>query len=867
MSDGRPAPAHPDAVVQGDTYRFTVLSDRLIRMEWAENGAFVDERTQLVVDRGFDVPPFRVVQLPGGGLEIGTDSLLLRYDGGEFSDAGLTVTLTRGAVDDHYSVWRYGAEYPQMLPHRGNLLGTARTLDLVDGATPLGQGLLATYGFTAIDDSSSALLSADGWIAARPDAGPRGRQDLYLFAHGRDYSAAMADYLRLTGPIPLIPRAALGNWWSRFWPYSEAGYLALMDRFEAERIPLSVAVIDMDWHLAHIDPEIGTGWTGYTWNRELVPDPERFLDELHARGLSVTLNVHPADGVRRHEDAYPAMASAVGIDPDSGLPVPFDITSRTFVDAYLRHLHHPLEEQGVDFWWLDWQSGGSTGIAGLDPLWMLNHLHYLDSGRDGRRPLTFSRYSGLGSHRYPVGFSGDTVISWASLDFQPYFTATAANVAYTWWSHDIGGHMFGTKDAELTVRWFQLGTFSPINRLHSTMSPFMSKEPWTFGPRAHEIMARYLRLRHRLIPALYTAAWQAHTDGVSVVRPMYHDHSAWLEAYRVPNQAMLGEHLLVAPITIPEDAATKLATVTVWLPAGAWYDIVTGRRYAGGRQLTLHRPLEQYPVLARAGAVLPLADSLAPISDAPSSLTLRVYPGDGVSHLIEDHGEGAPTASDRNLTRLVQSLIPVDAGDEVAAFGDATRFRDGVTRYDSGQYDLRLTIEPTTGPNPLVTREVTLEVVGVTGAHAIELNTFSEGAERPTAEGPADEQPVEDGLVDDGPVASAAPESAVTDGTPDTAGLRIAEDEVLSDALRVPLGTIDLTRPVEVLLRGITWAQPDAIADAFAILDAAEIGFLTKDAAWNAVRTLRGLELAQALTTLPDLPHILRDAILERACS
>lgn len=162
---------------------------------------------------------------------------------------------------------------------------------------------------------------------------------------------------------------------------------------------------------------------------------------------------------------------------------------------------------------------------------------------------------------------------------------------------------------------------------------------------------------------------------------------------------------------------------------------------------------------------------------------------------------------------------------------------------------------------------MTLEVVGVTGAHAIELNTFSEGAERPTAEGPADEQPVEDGLVDDGPVASAAPESAVTDGTPDTAGLRIAEDEVLSDALRVPLGTIDLTRPVEVLLRGITWAQPDAIADAFAILDAAEIGFLTKDAAWNAVRTLRGLELAQALTTLPDLPHILRDAILERACS
>ena len=831
VSDGRPAPAHPDAVVQGDTYRFTVLSDRLIRMEWAENGTFIDERTQLVVDRAFSVPTYSVVRLPGGGLEIVTDSLLLRYDGREFSDGGLSVTLTRGAVDDHYSVWRYGAEYPQRLPHRGNLFGTARTLDLIDGPVDLERGLLATYGFTALDDSASVLLGADGWIAERPDAGPRGRKDLYLFAHGRDYSAAMTDYLRLTGPIPLVPRAALGNWWSRFWPYDEAGYLALMDRFEAERIPLSVAVIDMDWHLVDIDPEIGTGWTGYTWNRELFPDPERFLDDLHARGLSVTLNVHPADGVRRHEDAYPAMATAVGIDPDSGLPVPFDITSRTFVDAYLRHLHHPLEAQGVDFWWLDWQSGGSTGIAGLDPLWMLNHLHYLDSGRDGRRPLTFSRYSGLGSHRYPVGFSGDAVISWASLDFQPYFTATAANVAYTWWSHDIGGHMFGTKDAELAVRWFQLGTFSPINRLHSTMSPFMSKEPWTFGPRAHAIMARYLRLRHRLIPALYTAAWRAHTDGVSVVRPMYHDHPAWLEAYTVPNQVMLGEHLLVAPITTPEDADTKLATVAVWLPAGAWYDVVTGRRYGGGRRLTLHRPLEHYPVLARAGSVLPLADALAPVTDAPVSLTLRVYPGNGVSHLIEDHGEGTPTASDANLTRLVQTLV--DSEDEHPDAGDdpdrnpAPRLPRPALVPHHDTCDLRLVIEPTTGPDPLTAREVTLEIVGITGVRALVLN----------------------GVVMDGVVMDAV----------------VAEDEVLSDALRVRLGTVDLTQPVDVLLRGITWAEPDPVADAFAILDAAEIAFLTKDAAWNAVRTLRGLDLAQALTTLPDLPQILRDALMERA--
>ncbi|MBN8880991.1 MAG: glycoside hydrolase, partial [Salana multivorans] len=185
MSDGRPAPANPAAVVQGDTYRFTVLTPRLIRMEWSPDGRFVDERSQLVVDRDFPVPAFTVTQVPGGGLEILTDYLRLRYDGGEFTSGGLSVTLTRDALDAHYSVWHYGMSYPQDLPFRGNLLGTARTLDEVDGATELDEGILSTFGFALVDDSHSVLLSGDGWITPRPDGGA-GRKHLYLLAYGRD---------------------------------------------------------------------------------------------------------------------------------------------------------------------------------------------------------------------------------------------------------------------------------------------------------------------------------------------------------------------------------------------------------------------------------------------------------------------------------------------------------------------------------------------------------------------------------------------------------------------------------------------------------------------------------------------------------
>ena len=242
--------------------------------------------------------------------------------------------------------------------------------------------------------------------------------------------------------------------------YSADSYLELLDRFEAEALPFSVAVLDMDWHrVGSVPDRYGSGWTGYSWERELFPDPEAFLAELHRRGLRVTLNVHPADGVRGFEDAYPRMAEALGRDPQGDEPIAFDITDRAFLDAYLEIVHHPLEAQGVDFWWLDWQQGQYSRIEGIDPLWMLNHFHYLDSGREGRRPLTFSRYAGPGSHRYPIGFSGDTHISWASLDFQPEFTATASNVGYGWWSHDVGGHIHGIRDDELR---HPLGAARPV---------------------------------------------------------------------------------------------------------------------------------------------------------------------------------------------------------------------------------------------------------------------------------------------------------------------------------------------------------------------------------------------------------------------
>ena len=161
----------------------------------------------------------------------------------------------------------------------------------------------------------------------------------------------------------MLPRYALGNWWSRYFEYTEDSYKELMGQFEREGIPFSVAVIDMDWHLVQIDPKYGDGWTGFTWNQELFPDPERFLRWLHEKGMHTTLNLHPAQGIQAHEKCYPEAAKALGVDAASEEPVKFDFTDSAFIKAYFKYGCYPHEEIGVDFWWIDWQQGSRTKLA------------------------------------------------------------------------------------------------------------------------------------------------------------------------------------------------------------------------------------------------------------------------------------------------------------------------------------------------------------------------------------------------------------------------------------------------------------------------------------------------------------------------
>ena len=629
-------------IISGEQFRISVLTDRLIRLEYSESGTFTDEETSAVICRNFP-KIYYDVSTENDILMVETDSLLLKYDGGPFSSTGLSIELKENMQRWYYSVVYANSDE--------NLLGTARTLDMTDGFASLEGGIFGGKGFAVLDDSRSAVLN-DGEYFPRNDDG----MDLYFFGYGKKYYDGLKDLYTLTGNVPMIPRYALGNWWSRYYRYSEESYLELMDRFEEEKIPLSVAVIDMDWHITDVDPKYGTGWTGYSWNKELFPDPQRFLKALKDKKLYTTLNLHPADGIRGFEDMYENMAYRMGIEPATGKAIEFDFGNKEFRDAYFEEVLHPYERDGVDFWWIDWQQG--TGKAGVevDPLFLLNHYHYKDMEDRKIRPMIFSRYAGVGSHRYPIGFSGDTHTTWRSLAYQPYFTSTASNIGYGWWSHDIGGHMLGDKDNERLVRWVQFGVFSPIMRIHSSSSAFFNKEPWNLEEPYKSIIIEFMRLRHKLLPYLYTMNYVAHKSGRPLIRPMYYICPDNKESYEVKNEYGFGDVLIVGTITSPADKDLKLGESVMYIPNGRWYDIFTGNVYDGDKKRKLYRTLDSIPVLLPEGGIVPLsADDYDNGCDNPKSFEVSIgYGKDGFFDMYEDDGISMEYAAGRSVTTLFE---------------------------------------------------------------------------------------------------------------------------------------------------------------------------------------------------------------------
>ena len=555
-SDNNPV-ANPEAVVICGKARFTVLTPEMIRIEYSAKGIFEDQATFTVTNRRLKVPRFRKRE-DNTYLYIVTDKVRLKYRKSTnpvttpASPENLTITIDNNGCE---SVW-----YPGKSDSL-NLKGTCRTLDGSNGdnkRAEMENGLISRSGWAVIDDSWAAIRSDGGrsyalrpnadmefdWWAERSDTDAL---DIYYLGYGNDYKKAISDYTKIAGKIPLPPDYVFGYWYSKYSAYSADDYRRIMSEIKDNKIPADVMILDMDWHWNVGNGQSGDkgGWTGWSWNTNLIPNPKGLLRDIHDNNFKIALNLHPADGINKNESPvyFAAMNSELNgkylNDKKDNISWSIDYTD--FTKSFFKNIIHNHESEGVDFWWIDWQQHlTSNNTYGLSETFWCNHVFFNDMARKrtDRRPVIFHRWGGLGSHRYQIGFSGDALINFQTLGFQPYFTATASNVGYGYWGHDLGGHAFTDEsivnDPELVLRWIQFGVFTPIFRTHATNDARIERRIWKFDN--FPTMLEAVRLRYSLFPYLYTMARKAYDTGISVCRPLYYEYPESEEAYVYENE-------------------------------------------------------------------------------------------------------------------------------------------------------------------------------------------------------------------------------------------------------------------------------------------------------------------------------------------
>lgn len=619
-------------------YRLTFITDHLVRLEYAVGQRFLNDSTLFAVNRK-DFP-VEVTMKKNGRKHVFTTRAMtveLDNDGFPYGQNNLRITFpmqgkTKGwCLTDGQS---------------GNLRGALVTLDGVSGEAPRQEGLLSRNGWYLIDDTGKDVYR-NGRLAVRDR---NHVQDFYFFAYGTDYKAALKSLAAISGPAPMTRKYVHGAWYCRWWQYTADDYRELVRGYHEHDFPLDIMVFDMDWHKKDFASGTGhaftRGWTGYSWNRKLIPDPAGLIKEFKDQQVYVVLNEHPHDGLRPEEDAYEAFAAALGEKyTRDGVPL-FDAGDPVYMEQFMKHAHKESDDMGVAFWWLDWQQDYAypyvRGTTTRHLPW-LNEIYYNYSARDQLRGAGFSRWGGWGDHRHPIQFSGDAVGNWETLRFEVDLTTTSGNAGCFFWAHDIGGFYDGL-DPELYTRWTQFGLLNSSLRIHSVVGEKSDRRPWLWGEREEKAMRRVYHLRSQLMPYIYSSVRQCHTDMLPLNRGLYIEQPEEEASYQHPYEFYFGDLILGAPVTEPGKGADRTVDQQVWFPAGCdWYSLFTGKRFQGGTTATVSCPLEESPVFVKGGWPLPMQPYRERMASAPlDTLVVRCYPGregdNNIYTLYEDDG-------------------------------------------------------------------------------------------------------------------------------------------------------------------------------------------------------------------------------------
>lgn len=570
-----------DNIITIGKVRFSILTPRLIRIEYNDNCLFEDRATSVVSSRHFDKFSYGVVESETA-IEINTGIFTLTY----VKNSPIKVGRIKATINETKIEWNPSSSEIK------NLRGINYSIDSVKDKIVLDKGLYSIDGYATLDDSGSLVLDDnDNFI-------PRNKTyDTYLFMYGADFESALQDYFKLTGYPSMIPRYALGAWWYKDDKYRENDIYYLIQAFEKENIPLSVFILG------------SSIMNGYNANIN-IPNINSYLEKNNIK-LGITIN--PTSSIDNNKNSF----------------IPF---SNDKILLYLNNIVKGYNNLGVNLFSIDYSNPEDK-----ENLWKLDHYHSGNIVLSGKRSITLTRNHSFAMHRYPIMWSGKTKVNWHTLNLLPRYNLQGYNVGVSFIAHPIGGYTSGIEEDELYLRYIQFATFSPIFLMASDRGQYYKREPWKWNYILKSHIVYYINLRYKLIPYLYSECYRYHKEGKGLIKPFYFDYPKVLDEPLYQNQYFLGDSFFVSPITERKNNVISRVFKKIFVPNGIWFDFLKGKKYIGGKSYNSFYRNEDYPIFVKAGSIIPMRNIIN--EDIPSTLEVNIYPlANGNYNLYEDDG-------------------------------------------------------------------------------------------------------------------------------------------------------------------------------------------------------------------------------------
>lgn len=604
-------------VFLGKKYRITVLSDVLLRLEYDETGHFNDYKTLNVVNRNFPFPKFEIKTNDEENLIIETYSFKLEYKkekefkGSKFNpEENLKVFIKQ---TNKY--WYFDN------PEVRNMSSVPFSNEGDITKAKLKKGLYSIDGFAILDDSETNVYTERGISKATSS-----KIDIYLFAYGKLFEKALNSYYTLTGSPLMLPKYAFGIWWNKNDNYSVDKIKDINTNFKINNIPYSVFLLSSSWHIAS---------GSFTFDKKYISNKNLVLNDLANNNVKLALEIDPFSGISQEEEKINEFKTFLKTNTAS--IIPFNVYDMSFINAFLNTFIKDFINNNITTFLIKTKS--------TDKKMEYIFIDYLNNyiRANNKRGIILSKNTDYATQRNSILYSDEVSTSFNNLDYLPYLNLNAQNIGVDYWSHAIGGFFGGKEDPELYIRYIEFACFNPIFRLASDYGRFYKREPWKWDVKTFEVSKKYMRLRYKLIPYLYTACYLSHRYANRFITPIYHLNYDIVNEPQYKNEYLLSSELLVCPITTKKDMLLNRNIHKFYLPEGKWYEFNSGNKYEGNKRYIKLYKDEDYPVFIKEGGILPLG--IIDNKDLNNTLfnkelEIHLFPGkENNYNLYEDDGE------------------------------------------------------------------------------------------------------------------------------------------------------------------------------------------------------------------------------------